>query len=66
MLSGPNVNLGDFFPMLKKNPNLQKKIKKFEDWDFHKLNTHTSYMVKFFDLIAIVCVIANLSFIDQK
>ena len=39
-------NLGDFFPNFeKKNPNLQKKKKLyfFEDWDFHALNTHTSY-----------------------
>ena len=38
-----------------------KKKKNFEDRDFHSINTHTSYMVTFsFNLMAIVCVIANL------
>ena len=42
--------------MKKKNiPNFQKRFF-FEDWDFHSVNTHTSYMVRFFNLIAIVCV----------
>ena len=36
----------------------------FNDWDFHSVNTHTSYMVTFsFNLMSIVCVIANLFFI---
>ena len=60
-------NLGVFFPNLKKNPNLPKKYFFFEDWDFYSVNTnihtHTSYMVMFsFNLMAIVCVIANLFF----
>ena len=60
---GPVPN--DFFPILKKNPNLQKKIFFVEDWDFHSVttHTHTSYMVNFsFNLMAIVCVVANLFF----
>ena len=49
-----------FFPILKKFPNLQKKIF-FEDLDFYSVNAHTSYMVTFsFNLMAIVCVIANM------
>ena len=72
VLSGAEIrphsqwNLGAFFP------NFEKKIPIFnfffvEDWDFLSVNTHTSYMVKFsFNLMAIVCVIANLFFIDQK
>ena len=32
-------NLGDLVPILKKNPNLLF----FQDWDFHSVNTHTSY-----------------------
>ena len=47
-------NLVDFFPNFKKNPNGF-----LYDWD----HPHTSYMVMFsFNLIAIVCVIANLLF----
>ena len=43
----PNGNLVTFFPILKKNPNLKKNIKKL-DWDFfqdhHTHTHHTSYM----------------------
>ena len=47
-------NLGDFFPI-------------FEDWDFISVNTQTNYMVMFsFNVMAIVCVIAYLFFIDHK
>ena len=35
-------NLGDFFP------NFGKKNIFYEDWDFHSVNTHTSYMVTFY------------------
>ena len=71
-------NLGDFFPNFEKNMNLQKKCCFFfvcflEDWDFHSVNTyihklHTwqhSTTIAFyfsFNLMAIVCVIANLFF----
>ena len=55
-----------FFPILKKNPNLAKKNNKhsfWEDWDFHSVNSHTSYMVAFsFNLMAIVCVISIFFF----
>ena len=63
-------NLGAFFPILKKNPDLQKKnIHFFEGLDFHSVNTytrartytHTSYMVTFsFNILTIVCLIANV------
>ena len=53
-----------FLPNLKTNPDLQKnKFFFIENWDFHSVTTHTSYMVMFpFNLIAKVCVIANLFF----
>ena len=36
----------------------------FEYWDFHSVNTHTSFMVMFsFNLMAKVYVIANLFFL---
>ena len=47
MLSGAEIwphskwNLGDFFPILKKNHHLQKNnLFFFEDWDFYSVNTH--------------------------
>ena len=56
-------NLGVFFfPNFERKYQSSKKKKFFffEDWDFHSVNTHTSYMVTFsFNLMAIVCVIAN-------
>ena len=55
-----------FSPILKKNPNLKKKISFFfEDWDIHSVATHTSYMMTHL-ISAIVYVIANLFLIDQK
>ena len=63
-------NLGAFLANFEKNPNLQfYHYFFFENWDFHSVNvnTHTSYMVTFsFNLIAIVCVIANCFFIDKN
>ena len=58
VFSGP-MEFRWLFPILKKKiqPNFF-----FEDWDFHSFSTHTSYMVTFFNLMAIVCVIANLFF----
>ena len=63
-------NLGDYFPILKKIPIFKKKNFFFEDLDFHSVTTHTSYMVTpyyhciyfSFNLMAKVCVIANLFF----
>ena len=58
------------FPMELHFPNFEGKnsqsSKNFfffffvEDWNFHSVNTHTSYMVMFsFNLMAIIYVIAN-------
>ena len=78
MFSGAEIRplsqLSDFFPQFKKKYQSSKKkiyfimiFFFFEDWDFHSVNTHRHYMVIFsFNLMAIVCVIANLFFIDQK
>ena len=44
-------DLGDFFPNLKKIPNLKKKKYFFDDDD---------NLLESFNLMAIVCVIANL------
>ena len=60
-------NLGAFFPNFGKKIQSSQIFFFFEDWDFHSVNTHKSYMLTFsFNLMAIVCVIANLFFIDQK
>ena len=61
------MDLGNYFPILKKkNPNLQKKKFFFGRLGF-SVNTHTSYIVRFsFNLMAKVYDIANLFFIDQK
>ena len=49
-----------FFPILKKIPIFKKKKNYFEDWNFHSVSTHKSYMVmSSFILMARVCVIAN-------
>ena len=54
-----------FFSVLKKSPNLIFFF--FEDWDFHSVNTHTSYMVIFsFNLMAILCVIADFFLLNQN
>ena len=54
-----------FFPILKKNPNLHFFC--FEDWDFHSINTHTSYLVTFsFNLMETACVVAEFVFLLTK
>ena len=61
------LNLGDFSSILKKKSQSQKDFI-FEDSDFHSVNTHThTHTHKLHgDVKAIVYVIANLFFIDQK
>ena len=54
-------NLGDLFPNSKKKKTIFKKNYFF--LNFHSITTHTSNKVTFsFNLMAIVCVIANLFF----
>ena len=56
-----------FFPILKKKIPIFKKKFFFEDWDFHSVNTHTSYMVTFsFNLMAIVCVITHFLLLTKN
>ena len=68
---GPNfLNFGPipdgiqvtFFPNFEKKSQSSKNIFFFfADWDFHSVNTYTSYMVTFsFNLMTIVCVLPYL------
>ena len=66
----PHWNSGDFFPISQKKSQSSKKKNFF--FSFLKIgifiqSTSTLYMVMFsFNLMSIVCVIANLFFIDQN
>ena len=55
------MEFGDFFRNFEKN---EKPSFFFFFWKIG--NTHTSYMVTFFNLLAILCVIANLFFLLTK
>ena len=61
----PNGIKVTFFPIKKKIPIFKKNF--FLKFGIFIQSTHTSYIVMFsFNLMSIVCVIANLFFIDQK
>ena len=74
MFSGAEIrpdsqwNLCDFFPNFDKKKQSSKKIFFFGRMGFSfNQHTHTSYMVIFsFNLMAIVCLIANLFFLLTK
>ena len=60
-------NLGDFFPNFEKKSKSSKKFFFSFEIGIFIQSTHTSYMVMIsFNLMAIVCDIANLYFLNKN